>query len=57
MQGSSLNITPSIQKYNLRISVILIYYYTSCKGSRISLGRDVVDVFLVIDVDINTHVV
>jgi hypothetical protein len=57
MSGSSLNITPSIQKYNLRISVILIYYYTSCKGSRISLGRDVVDVFLVIDVDINTHVV
>jgi hypothetical protein len=34
MQGSSLNTTPSIQKYNLIISVILIYYYTLCKGSR-----------------------
>jgi hypothetical protein len=57
MQGSSLNTTPSIQKYNSRISVILIYYYALCKGSRVGLGRDVVDVFLVIDVDINTHVV
>jgi hypothetical protein len=34
MQGSSLNTTPSIQKYNSRISVILIYYYTLCNGSR-----------------------
>jgi hypothetical protein len=57
MQGSSLNTTPSIQKYNLRISVILIYYYALCKDSRIGLGRDVVNVFPVIDVDINTHVV
>jgi hypothetical protein len=56
MQGSSLNITPSIQKYNSRISVILIYYYALCKGSRWTWG-DVVDVFSVIDVDINTHVV
>jgi hypothetical protein len=44
-------------KYNSRISVILIYYYALCKGSRVGLGRDVVDVFPVIDVDINTHVV
>jgi hypothetical protein len=28
-----LNTTPSIQKYNSRISVILIYYYALCKGS------------------------
>jgi hypothetical protein len=34
MQGSSLNTTPSIQKYNSRISMILIYYYALCKGSR-----------------------
>jgi hypothetical protein len=34
MQGSFLNTTPSIQKYNSRISVILIYYYALCKGSR-----------------------
>jgi hypothetical protein len=27
IQGSSLNSTRSIQKYNSRISVILIYYY------------------------------
>jgi hypothetical protein len=32
MQDSSLNTTPSIQKYNLIISVILIYYYTLYKG-------------------------
>jgi hypothetical protein len=32
MQGSSLNITPSIQKYNSRISVILIYYYAFARG-------------------------
>jgi hypothetical protein len=57
MSGSSLNTTPSIQKYNSRISVILIYYYALCKGSRVGLGRDVVDVFPIIDVDINTHVV
>jgi hypothetical protein len=57
MQGSSLNTTHWIQKYNSRISVILIYYYTLCKGSRWGFGRDIVDVFTVIDVDINTHVV
>jgi hypothetical protein len=39
MQGSSLNTTPSIQKYNLIISVILIYYYTLCKGSRWASGE------------------
>jgi hypothetical protein len=39
MQGSSLNTTPSIQKYNLIISVILIYYYTLCKGSRPSIQK------------------
>jgi hypothetical protein len=50
-----LNTTPSIKKYNSRISVILIYYYTLCKSSRVGLGRDLVDVFPVID--INTHVV
>jgi hypothetical protein len=49
--------TPSIQKYNSRISVIIIYYYALCKGSRVGLGRDVVDVFPVIDVDINTLMV
>jgi hypothetical protein len=57
MQGSSLNTIPSIQKYNSRISVILIYYYTLCKSSRVDLGRDVVDAFPAVDVDINTHVV
>jgi hypothetical protein len=57
MQDSSLNTTPSIQKYNSRISGILIYYYALCKGSRVGLGRDVVDVLPVIDVDINKHVV
>jgi hypothetical protein len=31
---SSLNNITSIQKYNSRISVILIYYYTLCKGSK-----------------------
>jgi hypothetical protein len=55
MQDFSLNTTPSIQKYNSRISVILIYYYALCKDSRVGLGRDLVDVFPVID--INTHVV
>jgi hypothetical protein len=34
MQCSFLNTTPSIQKYNSRISVILIYYCALCKGSR-----------------------
>jgi hypothetical protein len=34
MQDFSLNTTPSIQKYNSRISVILIYYYTLRKGNR-----------------------
>ncbi|PWZ25510.1 hypothetical protein Zm00014a_043031 [Zea mays] len=34
MQNSSLNNITSIQKYNLRISVILIYYYALCKGSK-----------------------
>jgi hypothetical protein len=34
MQSSSLNNITFIQKYNLRISVILIYYYTLCKGSK-----------------------
>jgi hypothetical protein len=38
MQGSSLNTTPFIQKYNSRISVILIYYYTLCMGSRWTSG-------------------
>jgi hypothetical protein len=39
MQGFSLNTTPSIQKYNSRISVILIYYYALCKGSRWAWGE------------------
>jgi hypothetical protein len=39
MQGSSLNATPSIQKYNLEILLIIIYYYTLCKGSRWALGE------------------
>jgi hypothetical protein len=39
MQDSSLNTTPSIQKYNLIISVILIYYYTLCKGSMWASGE------------------
>jgi hypothetical protein len=34
MQDSSLNTTLSIQKYNSGISLIIIYYYTLCKGSR-----------------------
>jgi hypothetical protein len=34
MQSSSLNNITSIQKYNSRISVILIYYYALCKGSK-----------------------
>jgi hypothetical protein len=34
-----LNTTPSIQKYNLGISLIIIYYYTLCKGSRWALGE------------------
>jgi hypothetical protein len=29
-----LNTTPSIQKYNSGISLIIIYYYTLCKSSR-----------------------
>jgi hypothetical protein len=32
-----LNTTPSIQKYNSVISLIIIYYYTLCKGSRWAL--------------------
>jgi hypothetical protein len=32
-----LNITPSIQKYNSGISLIIIYYYTLCKCSRWAL--------------------
>jgi hypothetical protein len=55
MQGSSLNTTPSIQKYNSGISLIIIYYYTLCKGSRWLL-EDVVDIFTVTNIDINTHV-
>jgi hypothetical protein len=39
MQGSSLNTTLSIQKYNSGISLIIIYYYTLCKGSRWALGE------------------
>jgi hypothetical protein len=34
MQSSSLNNISSIQKYNSKISVILIYYYALCKGSK-----------------------
>jgi hypothetical protein len=34
MQSSSLNNITSIQKYNSRISVILIYYYALCKGNK-----------------------
>jgi hypothetical protein len=34
MQSSSLNNITSIQKYNSRISVILIYYYALCNGSK-----------------------
>jgi hypothetical protein len=34
MQGSSLNILPPSKNKNSRISVIFIYYYTLCKGSR-----------------------
>jgi hypothetical protein len=36
--------------------MILIYYYALCKGSRWA-WEDVVDVFPVIDVYIDTHVV
>jgi hypothetical protein len=39
MQGSSLNTAPSIQKYNSGILLIIIYYYTLCKGSRWALGE------------------
>jgi hypothetical protein len=39
MQCSSLNTTLSIQKYNSGISLIIIYYYTLCKGSRWALGE------------------
>jgi hypothetical protein len=42
MQGSSLNNPLSIQKYNSRISVILIYYY--CARVASELGRDVADI-------------
>jgi hypothetical protein len=34
MQSSSLNNITSIQKYNSKISVIIIYYYALCKGSK-----------------------
>jgi hypothetical protein len=54
MQGSSLNTTPSIKKYNSRISVILIYYYALCKGR---LGERCSRCFPIVDVDMNTHVV
>jgi hypothetical protein len=59
MQGSSLNTTPSIQKYNSRISVIIIYYCALCKTANLAdgLGKDAVDVFRVVDTDRNTHVV
>jgi hypothetical protein len=39
IQDSFLNTTPSIQKYNSGISLIIIYYYTLCKGSRWALGE------------------
>jgi 5'-3' exonuclease len=39
MQDSFLNTTPSIQKYNSGILLIIIYYYTLCKGSRWALGE------------------
>jgi hypothetical protein len=39
MQGSTLNTTPSIQKYNSGILLIIIYYYTLCKSSRWVLGE------------------
>jgi hypothetical protein len=39
MQGYSLNTTPSIKKYNSEISLIIIYYYTLCKGSMWALGE------------------
>jgi hypothetical protein len=39
MQDSCLNITHSIEKYNLRISVILIYYHALYKGSRWTWGE------------------
>jgi hypothetical protein len=39
MEDSSLNTTLSIQKYISRISVILVYYYTLCKGSRWDWGE------------------
>jgi hypothetical protein len=34
MQSSSLNNITSIKKSNSRISVIIIYYYALCKGSK-----------------------
>jgi hypothetical protein len=39
MHVSSLNTTASVQKYNSVISLIIIYYYTLCKGSRWDLGE------------------
>jgi hypothetical protein len=39
MQDSSLNTTPSIQKYNSGISLIIIYYYTLCKDTTWNLGE------------------
>jgi hypothetical protein len=34
MQSFSLNNITFVQKYNSRISVILIYYYALCKGNK-----------------------
>jgi hypothetical protein len=39
MQDSFLNTIPWIQKYNSRISVILIYYYILCTGSMWASGE------------------
>jgi hypothetical protein len=39
MQDSSLNTTASVQKHNSVISLIIIYYYILCKGSRWDLGE------------------
>jgi hypothetical protein len=39
MQGCFLNTTLFIQKYNSEISLIIIYYYILCKGSRWALGE------------------
>jgi hypothetical protein len=39
MQVSSLTTTLSIQNYNSRISVILIYYYALYKDSRWACGE------------------